>query len=201
MTPSTDLPHRRRPIWVSVVLCVLFVSLGTAMVGLAGKWWIKNKANRVRTEWLQNSIRELSGLSKTNRLIEQEIAEMSGTNVSQWALSGWINEHVMVFTNGEVLIYSQRHGGGWFGEHVLLGRDPNGRWLYSPYHFCNRMVMIAGEKQPASIEEFSKTYSLREFDGTVPDLVRKRAPTPPTVPSQRVEERGAQEPSVNGNVI
>lgn len=181
MNPLTDLPQHRRPVWVSVVLCVLLVSLGTATVGLAGKWWIKNKANRVRTEWLQNSIRELSGLSSTNQLIEEEIAEMSGTNFSQFALSRWINEHVLVFTNGEVLTYSQRHGGGWFGGHVLLGRDRKGRWLYSPYHFCSRMTMISGDKQPASIEEFSERYSLREFDGTVADLARKRAPTPPAV--------------------
>jgi hypothetical protein len=176
-----------KPLWASVVLCVLFVSLGMATVGLAGKWWIKKKADRVRAEWLQNTIRELSGVSKTDQLIAQEIAEMSGTNVSRFASSRWINEHVLVFTNGEVLIYSQKHGGGWFGGHVLLGRDQPGRWFYSAYHFCNKMAMISGDRQPGSIEEFSKIYSLREFDGTVPDVTRKRVPTPPGSRTRRNE--------------
>lgn len=142
---------------------------------------MKFKANRVRTEWLQHTIRELSGVSKTNHLIQEEIAELGRTNRSQSARSSWINEHVLVFANGEVLFYSQRHGGGWFWGHVLLARDQNGRWFYSPYHFCHRTTMISGDQQPASMEEFSKRYSLREFDGTVADLARIQALTPPAV--------------------
>ena len=79
---------------------------------------------------------------------------------------GWIHDHVLLMTNGEFIIYEYRHGANdYFPPHLFLGHCSAGRWLYSSYHFCNNMNMIAGDDPPGSVAEFKTTYSAREFDG------------------------------------
>jgi hypothetical protein len=86
----------------------------------------------------------------------------AGTNI----YSGWANDHVLLMTNGEFIIYEYRHGANeYFPPHLFLGHGSDGRWLYSSYHFCKSMAMLPPDDPPGSIAEFKRRYSAREFDG------------------------------------
>jgi hypothetical protein len=78
----------------------------------------------------------------------------------------WTGEHVLLMTNDDYLVYASRHGfNNGFVDHLFLARGSDGRWYYSTYHFCNRMVALMSDDPPASITEFARTYSARAFDG------------------------------------
>ncbi len=46
----------------------------------------------------------------------------------------------------------------WFT--LFLEHSSSGRWLYSTYHFCNYMAMLAGDEPPGSNAEFAKRYAV-----------------------------------------
>ena len=101
----------------------------------------------------------------TNEQINSEINELQAVPPGS-ADFRWAQDHVLLMTNGECIIYVYRHGdNSGFVDHLFLGHGSNGRWLYSTYHFCNSMVGVLGEDPPGSIGEFAKRFSVREFDG------------------------------------
>ena len=48
---------------------------------------------------------------------------------------------------------------------LFIAKASDGRWYYSDFHFCVDMMSLAGNEQPASLEEFRHQYFLEEFDG------------------------------------
>ena len=69
-------------------------------------------------------------------------------------------------TNGEFLVFAFRHGfNDEFVDHLFLAHGSDGRWYYSTYHFCNQMAAVITDEPPGSIAEFTRRYSVREFDG------------------------------------
>lgn len=146
------------------LLKLIFLLLLALVALVGGTWWTARRiSERDRTAWKGPALQRLSALSATNETIRAELDELkTGTNV----YSRWANDHVLLMTNGEFIAYQYRHGANvYFPPHLFLGHSSDGRWLYSSYHFCNFMTMVAGHDPPGSIAEFEKTYSAREFDG------------------------------------
>jgi hypothetical protein len=133
---------------------------------LSGLWWLaKQKAERERAQWKGPTLERLAGLSVTNEEIRRELDELKAgpkPNINM----GWTDDQVLLMTNGEYIIFAFRHGANnGFVDHLFLGHGSDGRWLYSTYHFCNRMAAVGADEPPGSIAEFAKKYSVREFDG------------------------------------
>jgi hypothetical protein len=154
----------KRPIfkiacWVVGILLLLVCLLGSV-------WWVaKVKATHARAQWKEPALERLAGLSITNEAIRRELDELKENPNPDFDL-GWTHDQVLLMTNGESIIYAFRHGANnGFVDHLFLGRGSDGRWLYSTYHFCNRMAGVRGDDPPGSIAEFAERYSAREFDG------------------------------------
>lgn len=135
---------------------------GLAILGFALWWVARLNSERPRTAWKNAALLRLA-LSVTNQMIRTEVDVLK---VRTNAPYSWIDNHVLLMTNGEFIIYEYRHGRNiYFPPHLFLGHCSDGRWLYSSYHFCNNLAMLGGDDPPGSIAEFEKKYSAREFDG------------------------------------
>ena len=133
---------------------------------MAGVWWLaKQKAGRERGQWKGPALERRAGLSLTNEEIRRELDELKARPKPNIAL-GWADDQGLLMTNGDYIIYAFRNGAdNGFVDHLFLGHGSDGRWLYSPYHFCNRMAAVWVDEPPGSIAEFAKRYSARKFDG------------------------------------
>lgn len=162
MSDTSDKSGRRIRI-----VAVLLASMVVIVAVLAGGWWLaKLKVERDRTRWKGITLERLAGLSITNEEICRELEELKAgpkPNID----FGWAHDQVLLMTNGEYIIFGFWHSPyrGFVGD-LFLGHGSDGRWLYSTYHFCNRMAAVRGDDPPGSIAEFEKRYSVREFDGT-----------------------------------
>ncbi len=145
------------------LLCLGTVVILAALLvgGFRAYWW---RYEHARAVWKTAALERLAVLSATNEDVRRELEELK-------ALPGtgdyrrWTGDQVVVMTNGEFIIYAFWHGANsGFVDHLFLGHCSDGRWLYSTYHFCNHMAG-AEVDPPASINEFAKVYSAREFDG------------------------------------
>ena len=95
---------------------------------------------------------------------------------SEW--DTWISEDLIVMTNGQWIAY--RNVCQKEAEQIpdmFLGLGSDGRWYYSTYHFCVRMINLKDVMgQPKSLTEFSKIYYLREFDGHSDECLKETRP-------------------------
>ena len=160
---------RKAVVWLTVPLI-----LGLLLAGI--NWEVKRKLERKRTEWKAAALQRLAGLSIRNEEIFGEIETLKA-----FPIGGedhrWVNDQVLLMTNGEYIVYSSWHGANnGFLNHLFLGHASDGRWLYSTFHFCSRMAMVLGDEQPGSISEFAKRYSVREFDGKSDECLKKTWP-------------------------
>ncbi len=167
MSPTSA--ESEKPRQRSRAMRILAVSLSAVLflaTLLVGAWSVaKHRAARARAQWELTALECLAGLSVTNEQINSEINEVQAVPPGS-ADFRWAQDHVLLMTNGECIIYVYRHGdNSGFVDHLFLGHGSNGRWLYSTYHFCNSMVGVLGEDPPGSIGEFAKRFSVREFDG------------------------------------
>jgi hypothetical protein len=138
-----------------------------------GSWWLARYITaQKRTQWKGPALDRLSRLSITNEEVRQELEALKAPSTNKTE-SGWADEHVLLMTNGECIVYEYYHGkNDYFPPHLFLGHCSDGRWLYSSYHFCNCMNMVRWEDPPGSIAEFAKRYSAREFDGKSDECLR-----------------------------
>jgi hypothetical protein len=155
--------------WLAVPIIVI-------LLWMAGRWEIQRKYQHQRAAWKNLTLPRLASLSLTNGDITGEIQEIR-SHSNRDMDNGWIQQHVLLMTNGEFLVYAFRHGfNNGFVDHLFLARASDGRWLYSTYHFCNQMAAIRSDDPPASIAAFEKTYSAREFDGKSDDCLQHTWP-------------------------
>jgi hypothetical protein len=148
---------RKAMFWLAGILLLVALPIGAFR---AYQW----RYDHARAVWSTAALQRLAGLSATNEDISRELEELKAPTGSG-DYRRWTGEQVALMTNGEYIIYAFWHGANsGFVDHLFLGRCSDGRWLYSTYHFCNRMAG-ADADPPGSIDEFAITYSAREFDG------------------------------------
>jgi len=137
-------------------------------ISIPALWWVARRwTEGPRNEWKVHALERLNTLSLTNNSIRAEISRPDDPE------SGWANEHVLLMTNGEYIVYEYRHGrNDIFPPHLFLGHGSDRQWLYSSYHFCNHMQMIRYDDPPASIAEFCRRYFVRPFDGKSDDCLK-----------------------------
>jgi hypothetical protein len=109
--------------------------------------------------------------------VSKEIEAMKATPPeSEW--DTWISEDLIVMTNGQWMVY--RNVCAKEQERIpdlFLGRGSDGRWYYSTFHFCVRMINLKDVVgQPKSLTEFSRTCYLKEFDGHSDECLKDTRP-------------------------
>ena len=149
--------NRKLIMWLAVpiLLAVLIAGCNALM---------KQKYEHARKVWKDEA---LVRIAKTSMTSEQVLTEIDQIKHPTAALNfGWANEHVLLMTNGEFLVYAFRHGfNNGFVDHLFLAHGSDGHWYFSTYHFCTSMALLAGDDDPGSITEFASKYAAREFDG------------------------------------
>ncbi len=146
-------------LWLAGILLVLVA------IFLVFLHYDKRSREKARAQWKDATLPRLDALAADTAAIGRELEDTKALGL-KFGGPQWIGDKVLAMTNGEYLIFASRHGfNNGFINHLFLAHGSNGKWLYSTYHFCNSMMMIAGEDPPGSIAEFSKRYAVREFDG------------------------------------
>ena len=150
---------RKSWLWLAGILLVLVLAF------FVHRHFDRVERERLRAQWKDAALPRLAALAADPTAIAKEMEEMKDLD-RRFGRTNWTGDRLIVMTNGEYLVFASRHGfNNGFINHLFLARGSNGKWLYSTYHFCNSMAMIAGEDSPGSIAEFSKRYAVREFDG------------------------------------
>ena len=146
------------------IIILASVPLAIILLLAGGRGLVKYNYNRARNHWKTAVLRRLSETSISN---EQILTELHQIRTPTDNLNfGWANEHVILMTNGQYLVYAWWHGANsGFVAHLFLAHGTDGKWYYSTYHFCNGMAGISADDPPGSIREFAARYSVREFDG------------------------------------
>src|SRR5262245_42711449 len=109
---------------------------------LAGAFWVvKLNAAHKRAQWKNPALVRLATMTATNEIVRDELLQLKagpkpGVDV------GWTHDHVLLMTNGEYIVFEYLHGDDFRSvDHLFLGHGSDGKWLYSTFHFCNRMAM------------------------------------------------------------
>jgi hypothetical protein len=149
--------NRKVVLWLAMPFALVLLVLGV----VRGYQW---RDEHARAMWKTATLQRLSGLSFTNEEIKRELEELKAAGGAD-EFRRWTGDQVVLMTNGEYIVYRFWHGANsGFVDHLFLGHCSDGRWLYSTYHFCNHMAGVDADP-PGSINEFTKTYLAREFDG------------------------------------
>jgi hypothetical protein len=164
---------RKKLAVIGTAICLCAVALGI-VIFVAGPERLDSKARR---HWKDNAIVQIAKQTSDSAAILKEIEAMKTTPPeSEW--DTWISEDLIVMTNGQWIAYRsicQKEE-----ERIpdlFLGLGSDGRWYYSTYHFCIRMINLKYDVgQPKSLTEFSRTYYLKEFDGQSDDCLKDTRP-------------------------
>jgi hypothetical protein len=181
---SVDLVHKKNEkdsvtprfrktiLWSCSCLALIVVSL-FAISAILGDPRLRSKA---RKEWKDCAIVDIAKKNAAQPEIANEIRALrmgSPQSEEGW----WVGTNVLVMTNGEHLVYSQvcsKENSGIYD--IFIARGSDGKWYYSTYHFCVRMLDLRLAEAPSSLQEFSKNYFTREFDGKSDECLQRTWP-------------------------
>ena len=165
---------RKKLAVIGTAICLCAVALGV-VIFVGGPERLDPKARR---QWKDNAIVQIAKQTSDSTGILKEIEAMKTTPVDSEWWDSWISEDLIVMTNGQWIAY--RNVCQKEEERIpdlFLGLGSDGRWYYSTYHFCVRMINLKDVMdQPKSLTEFSKTYYLREFDGHSDECLKETRP-------------------------
>ena len=153
---------------------VLFAAMIVIVAGVAAGWWFaKQTVKRDRAEWKNHALERLAGLTTVDDEIGRELEQLRAGPTPNVDF-GWAHDQVLLMANGEYIVFAFWHSPyrGFVGD-LFLGHASDGRWLYSSYHFCNRMAAVRGDDSPGSIADFEDRYFVREFDGKSEDCLQE----------------------------
>ena len=164
---------RKKLAVIGTAICLCAVALGI-VIFVGGPERLDSKARR---QWKDNAIVQIAKQTSDSAAIFKEIEAMKTTPLeSEW--DTWISEDLIVMTNGQWIAY--RNVCQKEEERIpdlFLGFGSDGRWYYSTYHFCVRMINLKDVVgQPKSLTEFSRTCYLKEFDGHSDECLKDTRP-------------------------
>jgi hypothetical protein len=163
----------RKKLVIGTAICLCAVALGV-VIFVGGPERLDSKARR---QWKDNAIVQIAKQTSDSAAISKEIEAMKTTPPeSEW--DTWISKDLIVTTNGEWIAY--RNVCQKEEERIpdlFLGLGSDGRWYYSTFHFCVRMMNLKDVVgQPNSLTDFSRRCHLREFDGHSDECLKDTRP-------------------------
>jgi len=133
---------------------------------------------KARKDWKDQAIIEIARRAADTNWLAIETGTLKKGAAQKDADEGaWLTDHLILMTNGEWIVYASKCSKEDRRIHdIFLGRGLNGKWYYSTFHFCKRMLVLTVDEQPGSVAQFAETYFLREFDGISDDCLQKTWP-------------------------
>jgi hypothetical protein len=165
---------RKKLAVIGTAICLCAVALGVAIF-VHGQERLDPMARR---QWKDNAIAQIAKQTTDSAAILKEIEAMkTKPPESEW-WDTWISEDLIVMTNGQWMAF--RNICQKQDERIpdlFLGRGSDGRWYYSTFHFCVRMINLKDVLgQPVSLTEFSRSCYLKEFDGHSDECLQETRP-------------------------
>jgi hypothetical protein len=153
---------KKRLTIAGVLICMLVAAIGVVL-GRSGD----RLQNKARKDWKANAIAEIARRSGDSNSIASEVkllrTELANTNSDS---VDWLSQQLLLMRNEEWMVYANKCSKEDQRIHdIFIGRGSDGKWYYSTFHFCIRMVVARGDDQPESLAVFAKRYFLVEFDG------------------------------------
>lgn len=162
----------KRLVWI-VGAIILLIVVATFIRPATEESRLQSKA---RKQWKDRAIADITRRASATQSLTNEIIALraeSARGDEDW----WIGTNVLLMADGKYLIYSDinsKEDGRIHDLFIALNSD--GKWHYSTYHFCVRMISIRADEQPASVDQFAQTYFTREFDGKSDECLKKTWP-------------------------
>ncbi len=171
--PSAKMKRRRLTRILVIVALVPLLVIGLFAGATTA---VHYKYRRARETWKTSTLRKLADTPLTNQVTLPELDQIRHPTAN--LNSCWANDHVILMTNGQYLVYVWWHGANsGFIDHLFLAHGTDNKWYYSTYHFCNGMCGILGEDPAGSIREFCQRYAVHEFDGKSDECLKHTWPT------------------------
>lgn len=157
----------------------LMLSLTVGVIVLAAGFFHRLTADPLRAparkQWKAAAISQIEQRVRNSNWLEAELQKVRQPS-SQDSLE-WFSENLILTKSGDWIVFESKCSKepGKIRD-IFIGRASNGKWYYSTFHFCVRMLVLKSEEQPGSLSEFAGTYFLREFDGQSDDCLRQTWP-------------------------
>jgi hypothetical protein len=160
----TARPTTTRAVRAAVVLLLLVSCVAATF------WFLNHRPETARRHWKDEAIPAITGWAEDRHWLAQEIGILTNRTTDRRVVEeGWPTDRMILMQSGEWLVYrshcskEEPH----LVKDIFLAKGSNGKWYYSTFHFCVRMVGLRGEQetQPSNLAMFVHEYNLRQFDG------------------------------------
>jgi hypothetical protein len=171
-----QLMNAKRVIWIGGLVSVLVA--GTVMF-LPTEEKVRLRS-RARKQWKESALAEIARWVSDSNSLTNEIARLRA-EAGKEPDDGWIGTNTLGMTNGEWLLYRNKCVKEPGSIHDLfLARGSDGKWYYSTFHFCTRMITLRGrmfgDEDHASIAQFARVYAVHDFDFQSEECLKKTWP-------------------------
>jgi hypothetical protein len=140
-----------------------------------------------RKEWKDRAVSESAQLTGAPVRIEREVDSAKRALAEEKTYTdAWISDRggatrptvsFILMANGQWIAYASMCSKEDERIHdIFVGHGSDGKWYYSTYHFCVRMIALRTDPQPSSLAAFAERYFLREFDGRSDEALRATWP-------------------------
>jgi len=149
------------------------VGAGAAAL-LAAVLVVSQYRDRVRNRWRADAVARVARLANDADWVAAEIAALRAQPTSEDGTgAGWISDDLVLLQDGSWVVYANICSkSNWRIDDLFVGRDSDGRWYQSTYHFCTGALVLRGQGRPPDLASFRRDYVLVEFDG------RAKQPSP-----------------------
>lgn len=162
--PVLRQPRRRKIIITSIV--VLGVIAGCIFV-------VHKRADALHTtyrrNWKDDAIAAINRDLKNSGYLKERFGEVPKPmgDFETASEEEWLTDDTIVCRDATWMAYRAET---WKADpelrhDIFIAKASDGTWYYSDFHFCKGMMVLAGDEQPASLEDFRHRYFLEEFDG------------------------------------
>jgi hypothetical protein len=160
---------------------MLLVAAGLALVVALGFMLAMSSPrlhSKARKQWKNEAIQDIAKRVSDDDWVKSELLRIREKMAQAGENSdAWYSGHMVVATNGEWLVFSSKCSKEDRRIHdIFIGRGSDGKWYFSTFHFCVRMLSLQMEDQPADLATFVSTYFLREFDGQSDECLKMTWP-------------------------
>jgi hypothetical protein len=144
----------------------LLVCLGLILLAIAGIrysiWKVKELEKERLATQRSDAIARIDSLFRDKAWVSEQVkkADSSGD---------WITGDFMLLGSGEWLVYysrcSKEDSQATSSYDMFIARGSNGKWYFSTWHFCIRLMNLTSDGRPESLADFELACYLKEFDG------------------------------------
>jgi hypothetical protein len=127
----------RKKMYLSLYI-VFVITIPVALIGLRLSMAVPNwLTEEARTRYAHTAVARIKALDADKEILQKKIK----TEQAQRLETDGIRQPYMVMENGEWMLYYQEAGKADFvvGD-LFIGKGSDGRWYYSPSHFCVDML-------------------------------------------------------------